>query len=431
MSERPLQVAIAAETIPYIEGGLGYFLLNAVSKLAVAKPSWQFKVVASSSFRQLAQIEMPNVEVIFWDRRLLQRATASLLGRLLPAGGVRVVNYALSEYVPSHWLRGKWGNLKSIWKSLSAVDAVWAPHFTIGSSRFSLLRNLSLVRAPILFTIHDIHPVFFPNDWPPESLARFWEEFVPFAQRSRCIITHSHAQRAAIIEHLEIGPDKVLVTPCPPLMDTAALLHTYAKTEIDALLSRYHISLPFVLYPASTTHTHKNHTRLLLAWAELQRLLGTRCPTLVCTAKGHLWPALRALIEALELQERVIFTDTVDTTTLAMLLQGCAFVIVPTLYEGGGSGPVAEACLAGKPVVCSKIPQIEEQLHSYGSCYETFFAPDSVDAIVQAVESALERLPDLESQAKNVQKDVLAQVPKLWEEWVRRYTEQIRNMVTN
>jgi len=54
-----------------------------------------------------------------------------------------------------------------------------------------------------------------------------------------------------------------------------------------------------------------------------------------------------------------------------------------------------------------------------------------VDAIVQAVESALERLPDLESQAKSIQKDVLAQVPKLWEEWVRRYTEQIRNMVTN
>jgi glycosyltransferase involved in cell wall biosynthesis len=390
-------------------------------------------VVASASFKELAQIQTPKVKIIFWDKGILQRATAKVLGRLFPSRYIPTGNYLLSQFMPSRWLRARLGNLKAIWESLGDVDAIWAPHFTIGGgvNYLSLFRNLSSVRAPVLLTIHDIHPVFFPDDWPPESLARFWKEFVPFAQRSRSIITHSQFQKTAIVEHLKVDPGKISVTHCPPLVDQAALLQIHEKTEIEALLSRYCISLPFVLYPASTTHTHKNHTRLLLAWAELQRHLGIKCPTLVCTAKGHLWPALKALIEALELQGKVVFTGLVDTDALAKLYQSCAFVIVPTLYEGGGSGPVAEAILAGKPVVCSKIPQIEEQLHSYGGYYATFFPPHSVDAIALTIESALERLPDLESQAKENQKRLLAGVPKLWEEWARFYTEQIRNMVTS
>ena len=226
-----------------------------------------------------------------------------------------------------------------------------------------------------------------------------------------------------------------MVTHCPPLIDGAVLAQGYSKTETEAVLARYHIPLPFALYPASTTHTHKNHTRLLLAWAILKGRLGTRCPALVCTARGHLWPALRALIEALGLQGSVVFTDTVDTATLARLYQSCAFVIVPTVYEGGGSGPVVEACLAGKPVLCSRIPQIEEQIHYYGldsgQRSARFFPADSVDGIVDATERVIDKLSELEFTAREDQRRVLPLVPRLWEEWARFYAKQIRGMVTD
>ena len=124
------------------------------------------------------------------------------------------------------------------------------------------------------------------------------------------------------------------------------------------------------------------------------------------------------------------FTDTVDTATLTKLYQSCAFVIVPTLYEGGGSGPVAEGLMSGKPVICSRIPPIEEQLNAYGvDLYNggaTFFAPDSVGSIVQAIESVLQGLPELEIQARKTQSLLRTAPPKLWEEWAVFYSEQLR-----
>jgi glycosyltransferase involved in cell wall biosynthesis len=429
MPERPLRVIIAAENIPGLGTGLGYFLQRGVRQLAESQPQWRFKIVASSSFQELNKIEMPNLNIVFWDDTRLQCATTKLVSRFSPYASYG--NYMLSRFMPSQWLKAKFGNLKALYRCMGDADVVWLPHYAIiGGHRFSSGYNLSSMRVPILFTIHDIHPVFFPDDWDAESRRVFWNEFVPFAERSQCIITHSQFQRESIIEHLKIEPKKVAVTPCPPLIDAAQLLKKYDQTETAAILSSHGISRPFALYPGSGGHTHKNHTRLLLAWAELKRRLGTQCPMLICTAKGHLWPSLKSLIDALGLQENVTFTDNVDTITLTKLYQSCAFVIVPTLYEGGGSGPVAEALISGKPVVCSKIPPIEEQLKTYGldlsNSSVTFFKPDSVDSIVQATESAIQRLPELEMQAPKAQELLLSLSSKLWEDWGVFYSEQIR-----
>ena len=185
MSDRPLRVAIAGETIPYMEGGLGYFLWSAVHGLADAEPSWRFKLVASSGFSQLADIRMPNVDVSFWDTAPVHRAAMKLLGKVLPKGAASQASYKLSQYVPSQSLRARWGDLAAMWATLGAVDAVWVPHFSIRWGGLSLMKNLRSVRAPILLTIHDIHPVFFPDDWSPQALEVFWKDFVPFAKRSQ------------------------------------------------------------------------------------------------------------------------------------------------------------------------------------------------------------------------------------------------------
>lgn len=107
-------------------------------------------------------------------------------------------------------------------------------------------------------------------------------------------------------------------------------------------------------------------------------------------------------------------------------------MIIPTLYEGGGSGPVAEAIITGKPVVCSRIPQIEEQIRAYGldpNDGVTFFSPESVDSVVQATESVIQRLSTLESQARMRQGLMLSLTSKLWDDWAAFYAEQIRLIV--
>jgi glycosyltransferase involved in cell wall biosynthesis len=428
LTGRSLHIAIAGEAIPYVEGGLGHFLFKAIQEMSEAEPNWRFTVVATSSFKELANIRKPNVNFIYWGESLPRRATAKFLRALFPAPQAWDISYDLSQRIPSRRLRARWGNLRAIWGTLSDVDAVWVPHFSINSPHLSPMRNLDLVRAPILFTIHDIHPVAFPDDWSKEALNSFWNGFAPFARRSEHVITHSEFQRAAIIEHLKVAADRVSTVPCPPLIEPATLLQPSKETDSDALLARHRISKPFALYPGSTTHTHKNHSRLLLAWSELKERLGPECPTLVCTSKGHLWPAFRSLIEALGIGDKVVFTDLIETGELTTLYQNCAFVIVPTLYEGGGSGPVIEAILLGKPVLCSRIPPIEEQLHSYGVSNVTFFAPDSVESIARAVESTLENFQEVTSEAVENQRRLLPKVSQLWDEWTHYYLRKLRSM---
>jgi glycosyltransferase involved in cell wall biosynthesis len=144
----------------------------------------------------------------------------------------------------------------------------------------------------------------------------------------------------------------------------------------------------------------------------------------VCTVKGHLWPVIKSLIEALDLEDTVIFTDTLDMVDLATLYNCCLFVIVPTLYEGGGSGPVAESLMVGKPVICSNIPQINEQMDAY-RCKVITFDPTSISSITETTEWTLRNLDHLQSQATENRERLLLDIPQLWSDWTSFYSKQL------
>ena len=419
MATSTLKVGVVAQTIPALGGGLGFFLIRAISELANARPGWQFEIVALSSFPELARVNPNNIRVHWCDTRRDQQVITRVISPFFPVERRKRIPSALmirAEKISTAWQN----HIAEVCSGLQ-VDLIWAPNYYLNSNSLSLHQNLRGDRTPILFTIHDIHAVFYPNDWPAESLGRFWLEMVPFAQRSQLIITHTHFQRDCIVEHMQISPEKVDVVPIAPLIEPHILTQSFTSQQVTSTLAGFGIQPPFVLYPGSTSHAHKNHVRLLIAWAELRIRLGSACPMLVCTAKGHRWPELKSLIEALQLQDKVVFTDTIDTARLALLIQNSALVVVPTLYEGGGSGPVTDACLAGKPVVCSQIPPIEEHLNYLGYEQPQFFDPLSVLSIVQAVQEALHRLPQLEEKARTNQQRVLARLPSLWSEWSHQY----------
>jgi len=50
----------------------------------------------------------------------------------------------------------------------------------------------------------------------------------------------------------------------------------------------------------------------------------------------------------------------VDDATYYTLLKSASAVVMPTLAEGGGSFPVAEAMIRGIPTICSDIPVMKE-----------------------------------------------------------------------
>jgi alpha-1,3-rhamnosyl/mannosyltransferase len=292
-----------------------------------------------------------------------------------------------------------------------------------------VLYENGFIKHPVLLSILDIHPVCYPGDWPQETLTNFYEDFVPFARRCNRIITHTNFQRSAIAKHLGIDSEKISITYLPPILGQDVLLCTNGlDCALTLLRYKYGIKSHYILYPGSGGFTHKNHKGLLLAWHALKSRMQKDCPMLVCTGKGHRWPELKALIEELELQEYVMFTDLVSLEHLSILYQLSKFVIVPTLYEGGASGPVLEGVLSGNPVLCSRIEPIAEQLDAYGVTGVTFFDPADPSAIADVVERSWRNQRELKDQAEKDQEHLIATISILWEEWARVYSTELANL---
>lgn len=421
-----MRVAVAGESI-YDSCGLGYFLASGVRWLAKLNPTWEFHVVVRMRFnlKYGDLLGASNIILHVWD----ETPTLKWLQQNIKVRGCEYAIRFAKKYIPITSWRAKMGDLCAIWKSLPTFDVIWVPHFDIGSRQWPILYTDEFTKIPILFTIHDIHPVFYPNDWSSHALSNFYKGFVPFAKRCSRIITHSNFQKLAITDHLGIYPDKIMLTCEPPLMEQITLVgNDHVEEDMVLLRSRYSIVGPYFLYPGSTGFTHKNHIRLLLAWHKLKSIMRQDCPVLVCTAQGQHWPVLKTLIEALELQKYVIFTDIVLLEHLAALYRRCTFVIVPTLYEGGGSGPVAEGILSGKPVISSAIPPIKEQLHAYGITGVSFFDPTDISTIVDTVKIAWNNRTKLEEQAEKDQKRLAMISSSLWEKWAAVYSREITQL---
>ncbi len=433
-------VLVVADTVPSLDSGLSYFIYRAVNELAALRPSWRFKIVAMSTFRSAAKFNLPNVEVVAWDDSFLERSVKALMLKVSPAlramnpmyiqEGTGMASYLVSKFTPTSYLRSRLGDLKALYSRLASdYDLIWLPHYTL-NDRHAPLQILPQGK-PVLFTIHDIHPAIFPDDWTKEQLGLFWKGFAVMARQSR-VITHSQAQKSLIAKHFQISPEKIATVPLPPTVNAEDLLKTYPEADYIDVEAKYHLTGPFAFWPASTVHTHKNHIGLFLAWAQLKESLGPEdCPKLVCTTRFPYWPVLKSVIDTLGIQDKIVFTDSVPTSTLAKLYHLASFVIVPSLYEGGGSGPVAEAIITGRPLAYSTIPMITEQLDSLGISEHLGLAPfmaSSVSSIVQAVTSTLNDLPEMRKWGYANQSRMANVTPKLWRNWTEFYANEMEQV---
>jgi glycosyltransferase involved in cell wall biosynthesis len=432
------RILIIGTSIPSVGGGLGYFLLSAVLHLANKNHHYDFYVVVPSSFKDFKGLNIDNIHVEFWDNTYPRRQTEKFINTLTkkfetkPQNIYLIGNAILSTYLPFGFVRKAWGNIHEIFVAINP-DAIWIPHYPIGAPQFlSIKANLLNINKPIIFTIHDIHPVIFPDDWTQSSLESFNNEFKEVTRKSKTIITHTKYQKELIIKHLEIDPQKIKVIPIPPLIDlTLFQKRTSLDDDIRRIFLDKKIPKKYILYPGSTTHSHKNHLRLLLAWKELSKILGEECPSLICTAKGHMWPAINALVQVLNLEGIVTFTDTVDTKCLIYLIQNSLLVVVPTLYEGGGSGPVVDALMCGKIVACSNIPPIVEHLEACDNPKVEFFNPNSVDSIVATLVSCIHDFEVLNKFTEENRQKIINKLPQLWEEWSNFYSEEFRELLAS
>jgi glycosyltransferase involved in cell wall biosynthesis len=239
------------------------------------------------------------------------------------------------------------------------VDAVWMPwihghRLTGGHDR-------------VVATYHDTIRVDFPGILPPGVRKQAMDIELDWCQSKALVTVTSNATAAALERLYKVKRDRF-----PVVRLSAIHRHPEASNDDSAVEGSWQ-TRPYLLCPANTT-VHKNHEVLLEGYS----LWGAKMP-LVLTGSGTDFlrsrrsgpraRQLRALASRLHLDEtRVIGLGYISDKRYWPILKSAYALVMPTLAEGGGSFPVAEAVQARIPVICSDIPVMREAIEVYGGC---------------------------------------------------------------
>ena len=189
-------------------------------------------------------------------------------------------------------------------------------------------------RRPAAVTIHDLQPLFRPENFSPAKRAFMARSLPRTARQADLLVAPSHAVADKLASRLGVGAARI------------AVVSVGAEQIADG--PNRPADPPTVLYPAAT-YPHKNHLVLIEAFARIAdrhpdaRLVMTGSP-------GRADGEVRSAAAATGLGERITLTGRIPAAELDVLLTGAAVVAFPSVYEGFGI-PVLEALAAGVPVV--------------------------------------------------------------------------------
>jgi glycosyltransferase involved in cell wall biosynthesis len=218
--------------------------------------------------------------------------------------------------------------------------------------------------CPNVTVFHDLQHKRHPEHFRWFDLP-FWNAFLyASVRRSRLVIAVSEETKRDLMGYYGLQPERVRVIP-------------HGVHEDFFNLERRPES--FVLY-VSTLHPHKNHERLLRAFAGF-RASHRNFRLVLAGMRGFHADAVRAEIGRLDLEGDVDITGWIPRPELLDLYRRAAAFIYPSTFEGFGM-PVLEAMAAGVPLACSDI----EPLAGITAGTAVLFPPDDEDAIAAALD---------------------------------------------
>ena len=204
--------------------------------------------------------------------------------------------------------------------------------------------------VPAVVTVHDL-----AYRHHPETYTGFQRRYLDWSTRrharvARHLIADSAATRDDLLAQYDADPAKISVVhlgrdpSLQPMLDPAATL------------AKYQIEGQYILY-IGTLQPRKNLLRLVEAFHAIHDQVDARL--VLAGEKGWLYDQIFARVQALNLNERVIFPGFVAEADKAALISGAAVYAYPSLYEGFGL-PILEAMACGTPVLSSNSSSMPE-----------------------------------------------------------------------
>lgn len=231
--------------------------------------------------------------------------------------------------------------------SRQKVDLFWGP-----------CNFLPLIKpCKFLVTIHDLAPFLLPHSLPFVRRIYYQRAFFNSIRRADQIIVVSESLKTDLIKHFLVSEKKIKVIhngideSFRPIAD---------KVVLSQIQEKYRLPSNFIL-TLGVLEPKKNTIGLIQAYADLRKSHADLPKLVIGGSKQYGWKnnEVFKMVKNLELEEEIIFTNTIVHEDLPAVYNLATLFILPSIYEGFGL-PVAEAMACGTPVITSNTSSLPE-----------------------------------------------------------------------
>ncbi|MCL4473128.1 MAG: glycosyltransferase family 4 protein [Actinobacteria bacterium] len=217
------------------------------------------------------------------------------------------------------------------------------------------------LECPLLVTAHDLIPLLFPKTVPLRYRRTSRILLDNAIRRADHLITASSASRDYIKQYYGLADGGISLIPDGV---DGGFYYRRGREEIDAVLNKYRISSPHILWLGSCM-PHKNVEALVEAFAMLPAEFSDYQLTLAGKQAGRHWQKIDGKITDAGLADRVNLPGFIDDADLPALFSSAGLFCFPSLYEGFGLPPL-EAMACGTPVLSSNLTSLPEVVGDAG-----------------------------------------------------------------
>lgn len=235
-------------------------------------------------------------------------------------------------------------------------------------------------RKPFAYTLHDLQERYYPENFSIPQ--RAWRNHIQtrLTRLAARIICESRFVQQDIVRFFGIPAKKVRVMPAPPLLSKD---DGNDLARLEALRVKYALPPMYLFYPAAQFWPHKNHLRLVEAFARIAAEFPHCHLVLTGRKTGDYYRVFRRACD-LGIEGRVQYIGYVEQEDLFAIYRGAIGLVMPSLFESV-STPVYEAFQAGIPVCASDVVALPEQIGDAG----LLFDPLSVESMGESMRSLL------------------------------------------
>ena len=340
---------------PGLEGGLGTYI-RAIAQALAARSSERYVFFA------------PSVMFEFWANELPTGAT--------------LIACSVNSRIPE--LRAVYESVVLPTRAVRAgCDIMYYPHLVA-----------PLRRMPkAVVTVHDVMHLTQPAGFSWYKRLYLRASYQRLVAGATTIVTASEFCRRQLTELLGISPDRINVVLSG--VDEAFSANRLGVHPPDAPRGQYLLSV-------AAAYPHKRLPLLVRAF----ELTAGRFPSLrllfvgLGTGLDRERERLNAAINRSAVRDRIVILDRLPWDQLPALYRGAVALVHSSAFEGFGL-PIAEAMVAGTPVVASPAVAVVEILAGHG----TIAAGWGEEGLSSAIESVLQWSPSERAQRLRVAQD--------------------------